>query len=210
MKKLLSVMFLSFIVSHAYAQDLSQLVAKLDAWQNLQADFTQSTADESGAVLQSITGKLAIQKPHKFFWQADEPVAQTLVSNGKIIWHYDSDLEQVVIQDYAKQSVQSPLMQVLDNTSELGKHYRLVNNSSSNKDAKNNSQTFYTFYLEPIQQAQVKNISLSFNGDVIERLSFTDQAGQVTEVMLSNGKQAKQPESTFEFVVPDGVDVLYE
>lgn len=202
MKKLLSTLLLSLMVSQVYAQDLSQVVAKLNTWQNLQADFTQTTVDEAGTPLQSITGKLRIQKPHKFFWQADEPVAQTLVSNGKMIWHYDSDLEQVVIQDYAKQAVQSPLMQVLDNTSELSKHYRLL--KTDNKDGLD------IFYLAPIEQAQVKNIVLTFKGDAIKRLSFTDQAEQMTTVSLSNNTQAEQSASTFEFVVPDGVDTLYE
>lgn len=202
MKTLLSVLLFSVVINQAYAQGLPELEAKLNAWQSLQADFEQTTADESGAVLQNTTGKLRIQKPHKFFWQADEPVAQTLVSNGKMIWHYDSDLEQVVIQDYAKQSVQSPLMQVLDNTSELGKHYRLVNSASKDD--------LQIFHLEPLEQAQVKNIVLAFKGDAIERLSFTDQAGQITAVLLTNSKQTEQPASAFEFSVPDGVDVLYE
>src|SRR5690606_12975909 len=108
----------------AYAQSLDDLVALL-SFQQYSADFKQQSFDQKKQLLQSLDGKLILQKPNQFFWQSQAPYAQELVGNGKTIWHYDEDLAQVVVQDYQKQMSNAPILLILKDTDSLKQRFKL-------------------------------------------------------------------------------------
>ena len=58
----------------------------------------QYVLDASGSRLQETHGHMVLAQPNQFWWQTADPFAQLLVSNGKRLWIYDEDLEQVTVQ----------------------------------------------------------------------------------------------------------------
>jgi len=65
----------------------------------MQADFRQVVTDESGKVLERAEGRMALHRPGRFRWESLRPYRQLLVVDGKQVWHYDPELEQVIVRD---------------------------------------------------------------------------------------------------------------
>jgi outer membrane lipoprotein carrier protein len=203
------VVLLGVSVSMVYGatdpdKNMNELIGLLDKFDTYKADFAQQTFDQSGEELQNLSGEMILQKPDHFYWVSNDPYAQKLVSNGKNIWHYDADLEQVVIQEYAKQARQAPILVILRDTKTLATSFKVAK-----VDRKNNT---VQFRLESIEKnLALKAIELGFTDGVLHRLGFIDNLQQKTHVVFSSPLlNQKIDASVFEFILPDGVDVLYE
>ena len=62
------------------------------------ARFNQVVLDESLNMLQESSGTLWIQRPNRFRWNYDVPFEQQIVGDGKKIWVYDVELQQVTVR----------------------------------------------------------------------------------------------------------------
>ncbi len=203
--------------------------AILDAWSSLlkhlssmnaldasfkQVTFVQSASADSLATgnsgtaklekLQTLKGHLSYLAPNQFLWETHEPYEQQLVSDGKQIWHYDVDLEQVVIQDFAEQAQQALLLSVLQQPDSLRDSFALI-------DADNTR-----YRLKALSASQsIQKVSLVFTKAdseyLLSEFSFEDVLGQLTEIKLKNSnKKSELSVDSFKFVLPEGVDVIYE
>lgn len=64
---------------------------------SIQANFTQKVV--LGKTGEQITkGKLYVVSPDKFRLDYTEPYSQLYIADGKTLWSYDEDLEQVIIK----------------------------------------------------------------------------------------------------------------
>jgi len=83
----------------------------LDSYLNglttLRATFTQTVKDAKGKEVDRTTGTLVVSRPGKFRWEVDSNGkgnaqgaggAQLLVADGKNVWFFDKDLEQVTVK----------------------------------------------------------------------------------------------------------------
>lgn len=200
LKKLL-IISLSFFCMLAVADDASQnLHNKLAAMKNFSASFTQKTFAD-GTLLQKVDGKIRWQQPDAFYWQALEPQAQILVGDGKTIYHYDQDLEQVLVQDYQSQKQHSPLMMILSNESHIKQFYHVVEMPAE-------TQTVYELTAKD-KKAAVQKVVLMFNPQLLA-MHFIDSLQQKTEISFSQVSTKAIASKWFTFTVPEGVDVLHE
>lgn len=188
----------------AIASDMGELVSLLSDFKTYKAGFSQQSLDQKGKELQNLAGIIILQKPDHFYWESNDPNAQKLVSNGKTIWHYDVDLEQVVIQDYAKQAEQTPILVVLRDPETLAKSFKLAQVKHKNKQI--------SFRLEALEKnASLKTVELGFENGVLNRLDFVDNLQQRTAIVFTSPQMnEKLDPALFEFALPDGADVLYE
>ena len=76
----------------------------------LQADFRQEVTDGNNKPLQSSEGHMWIKRPGRFRWDYETPYRQQLVADGKRLWSYDEDLEQVTVQKAADVLTSTPAM----------------------------------------------------------------------------------------------------
>lgn len=76
----------------------SQVQSYFRELQALRTDFVQRVYDERGRVLQSSSGKMLMRRPGQFRWDYRSPNAQIIVADGKRLWAYDVDLEQVTVR----------------------------------------------------------------------------------------------------------------
>ena len=195
--------------------DFDNLTHLLAAFSTYQADFEQFTYDDSGFELQKLTGKIKLQKPNRFYWQSDEPYAQVLVSNGKIIWHYDQDLEQLVVQQYSEQKQQVPMLVILEDAAKLAQSFKWVKTTTGNseeKGEKRDEDSTVLFQLQSLDKnSPVTSIEFGFNNKQLSSMSFIDSMQQKTTIRFTK-LQIDQAiaASTFEFIIPENVDVLYE
>ncbi len=203
--------FLLFIVSLAVAEETAhqtkefkELTSLLTSFERYQAEFDQKSYDKDKTEIQALTGTIMLQKPDHFYWKSDEPYAQLLVSDGKNIWHYDADLEQVVVQEYAGQVSQAPILVVLEDPSILAKTYNIENTGTNNE--------VRSFWLSALDEnATLKDIKLLFADGKLTGLNFTDSLQQNTVIVFNDVQLNKHIEpSMFEFIIPPGVDVLHD
>ncbi|NRB40486.1 MAG: outer-membrane lipoprotein carrier protein LolA, partial [Pseudomonadales bacterium] len=144
-----------------------------------------------------------------FYWQADEPAAQLLVCDGQTIWHFDEDLEQVVVQKYAQAKYQSPLLLILEEEGALREKFdvSLVTQAPL---------LVFTLTPKKIQGQQneamaVSSIELGFSDNKLQSLSFVDALKQKTQVNFTEVVIDQViDDKRFTFDIPVDADVLYE
>lgn len=201
---LVTAVFSFPVYADTKAVAFDELVGLLSRINSCQANFAQQSFDKNGKPIQVLTGELVLKRPDRFFWKSDEPYAQQLVSNGKSIWHYDPDLQQVVIQQYGEQVMRTPIMVVLKDPAMLSRDFRL-----EKKEVRDGKAEYRL--VATSEKEMIRSIRLGFREGKLASLGFTDNLDQRTEILFSNVMQNLPVEgSRFEFVVPAGVDVVHE
>lgn len=204
MKKFLVLLFL-LVASHAMAMTAKQnLMDLLRRMHTLQAHFSQVLQDQQGNIAQNSEGKLALVRPGKFYWQIDQPSKQIILTNGKVVWTYDVDLEQAVQQPLSASNQRSPAYLLAGSERDLAKQYAV-------QAIPPEAGATTWFLLKPLDQQMglFQSVKIGFNGDEVARLIIADNLGQISQVKLTDIK-LNQPlnSSLFEFQPPQGVDVI--
>ncbi|MDF2691027.1 MAG: outer rane lipoprotein carrier protein LolA [Gammaproteobacteria bacterium] len=189
---------LSLFVSSVFAASPVSLDSLLSNFQSLQANFAQISQTQ-GQASQQVTGTLAIQKPNRFRWEVLQPNPQLIVADGKNLWNYEEDLQQVTV---------SPIGQALSNTPML-----LLSGEVTQIKALFNVQALspYQYQLTPKQADNLlKSVVIGFdqNGRLAS-LILTNNMGQVTQIQFNQVKlNPALPAKLFQFIPPNGADVL--
>lgn len=193
-----------FLISGAlWASDVSELQKLLSNTQSYQARFQQLVLDAKGQRLQEVGGFMQVKRPGLFRWQTDAPFDQLLVANGKTLWVYDKDLEQVTIQPLDQRISQTPALLLSGDVAALSESYQV---SRSGNDA---SQRFE---LVPVgADSLFESLSLIFNQDALTEMKLEDSLGQRTTISFVDVViNPELDQKVFEFQVPEGIDVIQE
>lgn len=206
MKKIIAAFFSSLLLLSMPSLAETQLdrLLQLFDFENYQADFEQKTFDAEAKPLQELSGQLILQRPDKFFWESGEPFPQQIISDGKAIWHYDEDLEQVVVQQYSEQVENTPLLLILSDASKIKERFELASYSKKRQVEQ------FSLLLKDSNQS-VKQVDIRFEKGVLSGLRFVDNLQQVTDIQLNNRKNNQTLDAKiFQFEVPEDADILYE
>jgi len=83
----------------------TQLDAYLDHLKTLRASFLQTLADNQGREIDRATGTIIVERPGKFSWDIHPQsgsgagtAGQLLVCDGRNLWFFDRDLQQVTVK----------------------------------------------------------------------------------------------------------------
>lgn len=170
---------------------------------SLRADFTQTVKGSSKPATQVTHGKLFVKSPDRFRLEYLKPYKQTYVADGKRLWSYDADLEQVTVKSQKTLLANSPAM-VLSNPAVLDKVYQVK--SGGQHDGMD------WFVLTPKSKnsdSGFESVSLAFVDKRLKIFEMQDSFGQVTrlnfETMQYNSEISSE---TFTFTPPQGVDVI--
>ena len=85
------------IAQNNVVSELGSLLRDLDT---LTAEITQLIVESDGEVLEESQILLHVKRPDGFYWETISPFPELLVTNGRKLWNYQPDLEQVVIEDW--------------------------------------------------------------------------------------------------------------
>jgi outer membrane lipoprotein carrier protein len=192
--------YFCFLAS-AFAQDnaTQSLTELLKNIHSMQANFTQSLLDNHGKVIHQSKGKMFLQRPGKFRWETLTPNPQLIVANGKRLWIYDKDLEQVVIRPLAKQTGETPSLLLSDENLALDKDFSITQKSNA-------------FVLIPKDKSSMmESIQMKFNGEQISEMRLQDHLGHFTVIQFLNVKMnGPVSASLFQFSIPKHIDVIDE
>lgn len=180
---------------------LADFLQRVKSLQSMDAEFDQATRDNSGKVLQAMSGSLLVAKPGKMRWQTAAPYEQLVVANGKLVWTYDMDLEQVTIRDMDQRIQETPALLLTGSAEDVEKSFVVAEEKTTSDRV---------FQLVPKDPSQLfESLEFHYQGEKLARMMIFDAAGQVTEISFRN-VQLNQPmdKHAFVFDVPEGVDVI--
>ncbi len=168
---------------------------------SLQSDFTQTVQDSRNNVTDASSGTLALKKPGKFRWDYAKPNAQTIVSDGRQIWLYDPELQQVTIRR-ADLSLQGTPAMLLSGEGNLRDSFEIEHVEQHDG--------MHVINLSPKRaDTDFKLVQLALRKDQLVAMSLTDKLGQTTLLQFKQFKRnASVADSLFTFAVPAGVDVV--
>lgn len=183
------------------ADPAEELYQRLASNASLRADFVQNQFTEAGELIETSRGTVAISKPNKLRWHVVSPFEQLIVSNGIWLWQYDVELEQAVRRPHPENMATSPLMVFVEPLSSVRQAYQVEQQGEQCFALKaNDDKSMFT------------QMSLCFDtADNLSAMRLIDGFGQQTEVLLERlTKDADVNSEIFEFVPPEGIEVVIE
>jgi outer membrane lipoprotein carrier protein len=190
----------------ALAQGSADAVARVEAYlatvNTLSADFSQVVRNRDGQIVDRASGKLSLSRPDRFRWDYQKPYLQTIVADGKQLWLYDSDLEQVTVRALEQGLGSTPAM-LLSGSGKVGDAFA---------SAAVQRQGDWTWYrLAPKQQgSDFDQVSLAFDrkGE-LAAMELRDKLGQTTVIEFGAlRRNVALDQQLFRFEPPPGADVI--
>jgi outer membrane lipoprotein carrier protein len=194
---------LMFIPMLANADGSASLKNFYEKTQALRADFHQIVIDKKGQKIQDVYGQMQLKRPNKFRWDYNKPFEQQIISDGKQVWLYDTELGQVTVRELSKALGASPAA-LLAGEGSLDKNFKLV--SAYRKD-----KLDWVSTNPKDKDSGFDNISLGFKDDVLQEMIMLDSFGHLTKIVFTNLEANPVIDAkNFLFKPPKGVDVVGE
>ncbi len=170
--------------------------------QTLHAQFDQYLYDESGQLLEQSRGKMYVERPNKFRWDYQYPYSQLIVADGKKVWIYDSDLEQVTVKSLDETLGKTPAFL-------LSRERRVEEDFIVNQLPSKTAQLTRFELFPKDTEATFKSMRISLRGKTLLSFELADNLGQTTYIAFHNlTKNQKLQIKLFHFTPPAGVDVI--
>ncbi len=166
------------------------------AQKSIAGDFVQSTVGKTAKQ----SGSFALAKPASFRWAIQKPFEQLLVSNGKTITQWDSDLNQATIRSAGDLLTNTPAALLLGGVG-VEKQFGLV-------DAGAHDGLAWVQATPKDKEGQFKSIKLGFKDGVPALLIAQDAFGGESRIELKNVHTQAVSASLFQFIAPKGADVV--
>lgn len=186
----------------ANGDSLARVEAYLGSLETLSAEFVQVVRDRDGQVTERATGTFSLSRPDRFRWDYREPYVQTIVADGRKLWLYDSDLEQVTVRALEAGLGATPAT-LLSGSGKVGDSF------TAGPVEREGGLTWCR--LQPKSAtSDFERVSLAFDGSgELAAMELVDKLGQGTEIEF--GKLRRNPaldDKLFRFVPPKGADVI--
>ena len=200
--------FAARAASTATTTGTPELKALLAPVSSLQGNFQQVIKSEAGRQLQTSAGKIWLKKPGQFRWEVLGNEPRLIVADGKKVWDYDKDLDQVTIQKLNKAQTAAPIFFLTGDVNSLDIDFKINKLPLIDGHCLKNSDS--CFELHPKNsEGSFQWIKIGFKAKILNEMELLDQLGQVS---LFSFKQMQLnpniPDSQFRFTPPKGVDVL--
>ncbi len=201
----------ALLCAAAVAQGASSANA-LDAYlanlKTLRAEFAQTVSDGHGAEVQRATGKFVIQRPGKFRWELTPQTAagraqtpQLMVADGKNLWFYDSDLEQVSVKAAASALTATPAS-LLSGGGNLDKFFNVRDEGV--RDGLN-----WVKVTPKKADADFREARLGFKSGDLQRMVLLDKLNQTVRLdFVSSARNVPVADTELKFTPPPGADVI--
>ena len=178
--------------------ELDRLLANIDT---LSADVLQLIVESDGGVLEESEIQMHLKKPDGFYWETIDPFPELIVTNGELLWNYQPDLEQVVIENWDNSESELAAQLLNGRTENLADEYT-IELVSENESA--------NFALSPIALDSVyEQITIRFIASNLDVIHLDNKNGEQTVWEFRNiEKNHSLADSLFVFIPPDGFDVI--
>jgi len=199
MKVLALLVLLPVSLEISAAPNFYSYLAMVDS---LDAKFKQEILDSEGNLLELSEGSMSLERPNKYRWLYQTPFSKEIVCDGKKLWVFDSDLEQVVVTESIPPE-SNFLALALNGETAFGEYYsvRSVEKNGMGDErfvlaSKTPSSIFDTAYIDFSDQV-LSGFELRTGANRILRIYLKEV---ITNGIIEPGK--------FTFDIPLNVDVV--
>lgn len=201
-QKLCMSLFLATSSGWLYAQTATQqlqtFVQQVDA---ATGSFSQSTVDAQGKARPAQTGEFAFQRPGQFKWQVKLPYEQLVLSDGKQLFQYDPDLNQLT-QRSVDQAIGTSPAAILFGSGKLEDSFSLQERLAEGDLA-------WLRATPKGSDAGFDYVDIAFQAGQPVQIILLDAFGQKTIIYLSAIEtNVSFSADDFTFTPPEGVDVV--
>ncbi len=167
----------------------------------LEARFAQVVLDENLNAVDDGQGTVWIKRPGRFRWNYEPPEAQEIVGDGERVWLHDIALEQVTVRDQAEALGRTPAI-LLAGSGDLAQAYAI-------EDIGTQGQVDWVNLIPEDPESGFTEVRIGFENHRLRLMELIDTLDQRTRISFVDLKEnAPLAERIFEFVPPDGIDVI--
>jgi outer membrane lipoprotein carrier protein len=194
----------SVFATSAMAGARDDLSAFTKGLKGLDGQFSQQVYDANGKLKESSSGRVALAAPRLFRWEYVKPYEQLIVADGKRVWVYDPDLQQVTRRAQGAEEQNSPLAALID-PSRLDRDYVIKEAGSAD------GLEWLSLSPKNDDEAGFQSARLGFDAQGLATMQVVDALGQKTRIKFSGWQRNPGfAPTTFQFTPPKGVDVVGE
>ncbi|HEY8048303.1 MAG TPA: outer membrane lipoprotein chaperone LolA [Ramlibacter sp.] len=207
-KKKFIAALLAFAAAAAHASGLDALDNFIKSVKSGRASFTQVVTEPSHegkpGRTRTSTGTFEFARPSRFRFDYKKPFQQQIVGDGKTLWVYDQDLNQVTArnQDAVLGSTPAALIASAGSTAALLRDFNLE--AGDNKDGLQ-----WAVATPKNRDGQLNNMRLGFRGNDLAKLEIVDGFGQRSVITFDKMEMnVPVPAEDFHFKPPQGASVI--
>lgn len=189
----------------------TQLDRFLKTLKTLKTSFTQTLVDAHGSEISRSAGTLIVARPGRFRWDihplgagagAGAGAGQLMVGDGRNVWFYDRDLQQVTVRPVSAALSATPAM-LLSGTVDVHQHFK--ERPAGRRDG------LEWVFVEPRDPsgADFRSALFGFEHGTLKRMILEDTLGQEATVMFKH-VEVNRPVAAklLTFSPPPGADVI--
>ncbi len=201
--KLLFTVLAVGLVSNAWAaggrEKLNEFFTQVDT---MQAAFTQQVVDDKGKLRQSSSGNVFLSRPGKFHWEYTAPDKHQIVADGKNVWIYDVELDQVTVKPIGLALSAAPVG-MLTQKQPVDKQFNV-------EEMEADGSNLEWFRLTPHKKdSDFTTMDLGIGADGIQEMILNDKFKQQTYIKFQGVRTNINIDANqFNFTPPQGVDVI--
>ena len=180
---------------------LDQLESFIDDVESFESDFEQTLYDADSEPLQKSTGTIQLKRPGRFVWNYVTPIEQQILADGKRIWMYDKDLEQVTVNTISDRIAGTPLVLLMRSAP--------IEDTFEIKELGTADGINWVELTPKVETSDFEQVFIGLNVNGLAAMELRDNFGHATQIIFSDFTAGVElADSIFEFVVPEGVDVI--
>lgn len=191
-----------YVPSSAQSMDAQQQLTQfVEQVHTATGRFSQYTVGPQGQTKPAQSGEFAFRRPGQFRWQVTKPYEQLVLSDGKEVFQFDPDLNQLTIRKVDQAIGASPAA-ILFGSGALEKAFEV--SRLAERDG------LLWMRAKPRgSEAGFVHVDIGMKDGLPQRVVLLDAFGQSTRVDLSGiVKNASLKPDAFQFTPPPGVDTV--
>ncbi|MDL2122116.1 MAG: outer membrane lipoprotein carrier protein LolA [Deltaproteobacteria bacterium] len=180
-------------------------VEKKYAVAGFSACFIQKSTLKAMDITDSASGKITVKRPGKMRWEYEEPDRQIIVTDGKDLWVYRPDDNQVMMGEFPSFFGDGKGASFLSDIRLIRQKFNITLENTDGND-------YYILKLLPVKKTNdlsYINLSISKKTFYLEEIVTYNLYGDETRIKLIDIKLLENPDdSIFIFNIPYGTEVL--
>lgn len=202
-----------FLAFGAQADSLDSLALFLKQTRSMRADFVQVVAapakEGRPSKPKTSSGSFAFVRPSVFRFDYNKPFVQNIVADGKNLWLFDADLNQVTVRNQAQALGSTPasLIASASDLATLGKEFELL-------AAPSEAGVDWVVAKPKVKDSNLQQVRIGLRSEdgqmVLAHLDIVDAFGTRSQMRFDkvDVNPSQLTASQFNFVPPKGADVV--